>query len=73
MEQMSLKDVARVLGVKPYRVQYALTTGAVPEPKQVSGRRIFAPADVTRLAAYFGAKPAAAKAVAEPTAETVEA
>ena len=56
MEQtMSLKDVARLLGVKAYRVQYVFIHGVVPEPKlRISGRRVFQPADVRRLAAHFG-------------------
>ncbi len=38
----ALKDVARVLGVKPFRIQYALATGAVAEPEhRISGRRVF--------------------------------
>lgn len=51
---MSLKDVARLLGVKAYRVQYAIVHENVPEPQQrISGRRVFEPEDVQRLAAHF--------------------
>jgi hypothetical protein len=54
-KNMSLKDVAHVLGVKAYRVQYAIVHGVVPEPKcRISGRRVFEPEDVKRLAAHFG-------------------
>jgi DNA-binding transcriptional MerR regulator len=50
-----LKDVARRLGVKPYRVVYALTTGLVPEPSlRISNKRIFDVEDIERLAKHFG-------------------
>ncbi len=40
MEQMSLKDVSALLGVKAYRVEYLLAHGLVPEPQlRISGRR----------------------------------
>ena len=42
MEQMSLKDIAALLDVKAYRVEYLLAHGLVPEPKlRISGRRVF--------------------------------
>jgi DNA-binding transcriptional MerR regulator len=50
-----LKDVAKVLGVKPYRVGYALATGLVPEPEtRIANKRIFDDEDIRRLAAHFG-------------------
>lgn len=56
-QQMTLKDVARVLRVKPYRVDYALTNGLVEEPAlRISNRRIFQAEDVERLARHFGVK-----------------
>jgi DNA-binding transcriptional MerR regulator len=49
-----LKDVARRLGIKPYRVVYALTTGLVAEPQlRISNKRIFQAEDIDRLAAHF--------------------
>ena len=67
MEQMSLKDVSAVLGVKAYRVEYLLAHGLVPEPKlRVSGRRVFTASDLETLRKHFTTKsPAAAT---EPTA-----
>lgn len=63
---LALKDVSRLLGVQPYRIQHAFITGAVPEPRQrISGRRVFEAADVRRLAAHFGVK-MAAQTAAEP-------
>ena len=70
MEQMSLKDVARLLGVKAYRVEYVLAHEIVAEPAcKIGGRRAFAPADVRRLAAHFKVTLPAAEAAAEPAAE----
>ena len=49
-----LKDVARQLKVKPYRVVYALTTGLVPEPElRIANKRIYQEDDITRLREYF--------------------
>jgi hypothetical protein len=49
-----LKDVARVLKVKPYQIAYALSVGLVPEPAlRISNKRIFAAEDVARLAEPF--------------------
>ena len=67
MEQMSLKDVAALLGVKAYRVEYLLAHGLVPEPKlRISGRRVFGPEDVANIRAHFESKKPDAKATAEP-------
>lgn len=56
-KNMALKDVAQLLGIQPYRVQYAIIHGAVAEPKErISGRRIYDPQTVRRLAAHFNVK-----------------
>lgn len=50
-----LKDVARKLKVKPYKLTYALSVGLVPEPElRISNKRIFQIEDIERLAAHFG-------------------
>ena len=55
MEQMSLKDVAALLGVKAYRIEYLLCHGLVPEPKlRIAGRRVFGPEDVANIRARLG-------------------
>jgi hypothetical protein len=49
-----LRDVARILKVKPYQVSYALSVGLVEEPKlRISNKRVFQEEDVQRLAAHF--------------------
>ena len=54
-KHLLLKDVARLLKVKPYQITYALTTGLVEEPKlRIANKRIFDAEDVARLAAHFG-------------------
>jgi hypothetical protein len=50
-----LRDVARRLGVKPYRIAYALSVGHVPEPEmRISNKRVFQAEDIDRLAEHFG-------------------
>jgi len=49
-----LKDVARILKVKSYRIAYALSVGLVEEPQlRISNKRVFQAEDVERLAAHF--------------------
>jgi hypothetical protein len=50
-----LKDVARLLRLKPYKITYAISVGLVEEPKlRISNKRIFMAEDIERLAAHFG-------------------
>jgi hypothetical protein len=54
-----LSNVAKILDRKPHQVTYALTSGAVPEPKdRLANRRLFTREDVTRLARHFKVAPA---------------
>ena len=54
-QQMLLNDVAKLLGVKGYQINYAIVNGMVPEPKlRISNKRIFKKQDIDRLAKYFG-------------------
>lgn len=51
---MILNEAAKAIGVKPYQLVYALTSGAVPEPSlRISNKRIFQPADIRRLKTHF--------------------
>lgn len=53
----SMKEVARLLGVRPHRVGYAVSSGAVPQPSQRFGNtRVFTTEDVRRLADHFGVR-----------------
>ena len=54
-EFLLLSETARLLGVKPYQVTYALVQGFVPEPRlRIGNRRVFQAEDVQRLALHFG-------------------
>ena len=48
-----LKDVAKRLGIAPYRIAYALSVGHFPEPGRIAGKRVFREDDITRIAAHF--------------------
>lgn len=49
-ELYSLGDVARLLAVKPHRILYALSVGAVAEPAlRVAGKRLWNAAEVAAL------------------------
>jgi hypothetical protein len=66
----SLKDVSKLLGIRPHRIDHAIATGLVAEPKiRVANRRVFQQEDVNTLAKHFGIKLKNAKAVAAETAE----
>ncbi len=54
-ETWSLKDVAKTLGIKHYRIHYAISTGSIEEPKlRFNNRRVFQKDDLRRVAAHFG-------------------
>ena len=54
-KHMLLKDVAKLLRLKPYQITYALAVGLVGEPPlRISNKRIFQEEDVLRLARHFG-------------------
>ena len=54
---LTLKNVASILNVKPYRINYVLATKLVPEPASRFGnKRIFTEEDLQRLRDYFSAK-----------------
>jgi len=50
----NLGDVARLLGVKPHHITYALSSGVVPEPRlRLGNRRGFTQDDVQCLAEHL--------------------
>jgi len=64
---MSLREVSDLLNVRMHRIEYCLSNQIIAEPKlRIAGKRVFAPADVRRLAAHFGVKLPPAEVVAEP-------
>ncbi len=59
MEQKECKvigELAREIGVQPYRIAYAHRHGRLPEPPRVGGKRVY-DEEMTRLVqAYFTSK-----------------
>jgi DNA-binding transcriptional MerR regulator len=50
----SLNEVAKLIGVKAHRLNYAISNGYLPEPaERVSNKRLFTPDDVRAAALYF--------------------
>lgn len=50
----SLGDVANSLRIPGWKIQYAITSGRVPDVGRFAGRRVFVAEDVRRLATHFG-------------------
>ena len=46
-------EVARLLGVQGYRISYAHTTGQIPEPVRLLGKRAYRWTDLRALAEHF--------------------
>ena len=47
-------QVAALIGVRKHRIEYALTSGYLPEPKlRFLGKRVFDPSDLLVVASYF--------------------
>jgi DNA-binding transcriptional MerR regulator len=66
----SLKDVSKLLGIRPHRIDHAIATGLVAEPKiRVANRRVFQQEDLNALKKHFGLTLKNGKAVAAETAE----
>ena len=53
----SLGQLAKRLGVRPYRIAYAHTIGAIPEPRRFLGKRVYSPTDEAVIARYFNVQP----------------
>ena len=52
-----LNDAAKIIGVKPYQLAYALSISKVPEPVlRLGNKRIFTESDVQNAKRYFSSK-----------------
>lgn len=49
-----LGEAAALLGCKPYRITYLITTGQAPEPMRIGGRRMFSGKELKTLAKQLG-------------------
>ena len=47
--QYLLGEAAEMLRCQPYQITYLLATRKIPEPMRIGGRRIFRPADMSRI------------------------
>ena len=66
----SIKDVSKLLGIRPHRIDHAIASGLVKEPKiRIANRRVFQQEDLITLAKHFGVKLKAGSAVAAEVAE----
>jgi hypothetical protein len=55
---LSLGEVAKRLGVAPYRIAYAIVNGRVADCEHwFVGRRAFSESEIQRLAEYFSPSP----------------
>lgn len=56
MQQIfSTGQVARMLGIRPHQIEYALSSRQLLEPAlRFAGKRVFTEKDVQRAASYFG-------------------
>ena len=53
----SLGEVAKLLQVAPYRIQYAISVHKLPEPTyRFLAKRCFNSTDLQRIAVHFGVK-----------------
>jgi DNA-binding transcriptional MerR regulator len=53
---MVLGELAREIGVQPYRISYAHRHGKLPEPPRVGGKRVYDQAAAELVKAYFAGK-----------------
>lgn len=53
-QHVLLTEASRMVGVKPYKVLYAIQVGYICEPQRIGNKRIFGREDLARLAAHFG-------------------
>ena len=54
-QALSLRQVAELLKLQHYRIEYAIATHRIPEPAvRVANKRIFQQADIRAIATHFG-------------------
>lgn len=56
--QFILNEVAKIAGVKPHAITYALSVQHLQEPKlRIAGKRIFSTSEVEAIKKYFAHRP----------------
>ena len=53
---VGMKEVVRELKIPRHRIIYALSSGKIPEPGRIQGRRVFTKDDIAVIRAYFQRK-----------------
>lgn len=57
-KQYLLGEVAKILGCRPHRITYLITSGQAPEPeRRLANKRLFSESDVSRLARRLKVEP----------------
>ena len=57
-QHYSLKEVAKIVGVKAHRISYAVSNGYIAEPEErITNRRMFTEADLLAAKKYFATQP----------------
>jgi DNA-binding transcriptional MerR regulator len=57
-QHYSLKEVAKIVGVKAHRISYAVSNGYIAEPaERITNRRMFTEADLQAAKKYFATHP----------------
>lgn len=49
-----LREVSRIVGATPHRINYAIANGKLPETEErLNNHRLFTESDIMRIKAYF--------------------
>jgi hypothetical protein len=57
-KQYLLGEVAKILGCRPHRITYLITSGQAPEPEhRIANKRLFSESDILRLSRRLKVKP----------------
>jgi len=71
-QALSLRQVAELLKLRHYRIEYAIATHRIPEPAiRVANKRVFQPADIERIASHFGVTRPSVDSDATPASEPI--
>lgn len=56
MKQYHLNEAAKLVGVRGWRISYAISQGYLPDVQRLSHQRIFTDQDIVRIREYFAKK-----------------
>lgn len=54
--QYHLNEAAKLVGVRGWRISYAISQGYLPDVQRLSHQRIFTDSDIVRIREYFSNK-----------------